>query len=118
FTTTCRSPRTPSPVGESSGGGGSPSPATRTAWPSEIPGGILTASLRFLGTRPLPRHPSHSSLMMTPRPAHVGQAVTMRNMPPSPACCTLPCPPHVGHVAGFVPGLAPEPWHLSHTSSR
>ena len=29
---------------------------------------------------------------------------------------TCPWPWHVGHVVGEVPGLAPEPWQVSHSS--
>ena len=45
----------PWPSGLNSGGGGSPSLATRTAWPLWIPAGILIASSRLTDTRPLPR---------------------------------------------------------------
>ena len=61
-----------------------------SAWPSEMPAGMRTLSLRFLGTRPLPRQDSQNSLTTLPRPAQAGQVVTMRNMPPRPVCWTLP----------------------------
>jgi len=117
-TTMCRSPRTPVPSGLICGGGGSPSPATRTTWPSLIPRGTLTLSFRCTGVRPAPLHSPHLSFTTVRRPWHAGQVVTMRNMPPKPCCATWPWPPQVAHSAGLVPGLAPLPLQMPHTSAR
>lgn len=104
--------------GDLGAAGGSPSPWTRTAWPSEMPGGILMVSLRCLGCRPLPRQASQRSLTVVPRPWQLGQVVTMRNMPPRPVCWTLPWPPQVSHLTGLLPGLVPDPRQGSQTSER
>src|SRR5881397_217159 len=69
-------------------------------------------------TRPSPPQRWHGLGMTVPSPAHVGQGETARNCPKSDCAWwrTSPLPPHVAHLTGSVPGLAPVPLHSGHGS--
>ena len=71
------------------------------------PAGILT--VRSLVTRvfPAPLHSEHGSFIIVPVPLHAPHGLATLKNP----CWNLTCPAplHVGHVADWVPGLAPVP---------
>src|ERR1700744_6459935 len=75
--------------------------------PSSTPCGILTDRVRSRVTRPEPEHDGHGSSIIWPRPWQPGQADSSGKKPR--ACRTRPAPPHIEHVFGLVPALAPVP---------
>src|SRR5690625_4403479 len=82
--------------------------------PSSMPAGIFTSRVLLERTRPPPLHLLQGSLISCPVPWQVGQVCCTLKKP----CCmrTAPAPRQVLHVSGEVPGLAPDPWQLSHSS--
>ena len=72
-----------------------------------MPAGMLTDSERSSVTRPWPEHFGQGSLIVWPRPWHVGQVRSIEKKPW--VARTRPGPPHMAQVTGWVPGLAPEP---------
>src|SRR5215471_5873570 len=94
----------------------SPSPCNRSCCPVAMPAGILTVILRSFATRPAPRHVVHGLEIVLPLPRHWGHVRATVKKP----CCvrTWPCPRHILHIVGCVPGAAPEPLQLSQFSSR
>ena len=82
--------------------------------PLSMPAGILTASVLCCLMRPVPWQSLHGEVIILPLPWQRGQVCWIEKKP----CCmrTWPCPPQVGQVVGLVPGLAPEPWQVSHSS--
>ena len=76
-----------------------------------MPAGMLTDSERSSVTRPWPAHLVQGSVMVWPRPWQVGQVRSTEKKPC--AARTLPAPPQVEQVVGWVPGLAPEPEQAS-----
>ncbi len=79
-----------------------------------MPAGMLTSSTLFFLIRPAPLHAAQGSEITLPLPRQVGQVCWIEKNP----CCmrTAPAPPHMVHVFGEVPGLAPEPWQVSQLS--
>jgi hypothetical protein len=78
-------------------------------------GGIFTSSVFCFLTRPAPPQSRQGSGMILPLPWHFGQVCWIEKKP----CCmrTWPWPPQVGQVLGWVPGLAPLPWQVPHSST-
>ena len=83
-----------------------------------IPPGICTSTGSVVRRRPRPRQSVQGESMRAPRPRHAGQVDVCTNCPKAvfETCCTWPLPPHVGQVAGVVPGSAPEPLQRSHST--
>src|SRR5262249_51179614 len=108
-TTTKRSPGSPPYCP------GAPRPATLIRCPPWTPAGVFTLTSRGRSSTPRPLQCLHLSLTIAPRPPHCGQTCEKENGPWSTS--TSPVPPHVGHVSGDVPGLAPVPWQTWHTAS-
>ena len=67
---------------------------------------------------PVPRQSGHLSLMIFPEPPQSGQVCTFCTVPKKDCCVntTFPLPPHFGQVSGVVPGFAPVPWQVWHSS--
>ena len=99
---------------------GSPFSRIRTLCPLSIPAGIVTWIFLFLAIYPVPRQSGHLSLTTLPVPLQSGQVWTFCTVPKKDCCVntTFPLPPHLVHVSGFVPGLAPVPWQTAHSSFR
>src|SRR5262245_22508730 len=93
-----------------------PSPLSRMRWPSWMPAGISTSSVRSSNTRPAPSHFSHGCSISLPAPLHVGQVPARTNSPKTlrDTCRTRPLPPQVGQVVTGVSGSAPLPPQRSH----
>src|SRR5262252_8030984 len=93
----------------------SPSPDRRMRSPSSTPAGILTESVFCRLTRPAPWQVAHGSRITLPVPLQRGQVCAIEKKP----CWirTWPWPPQAWQVVGSVPGLAPRPWQVSHSSS-
>ncbi len=97
----------------------SPSFVSRIWWPSSMPAGIVTRSVRFRSVRPSPLHVSHGVSTILPSPRQRGHALTL-TICPSIVWRTLrtsPRPSHCGQVVASVPGAAPVPVHVSHRPS-
>ena len=80
-------------------------------WPSWIPAGISTVSVRSSMTRPPPWHSSQGVSIFRPEPAQSGHACVRTNSPNTlrVTCCSRPAPPHVGHVEISDAGLRAAP---------
>ena len=88
-------------------------------WPSAIPAGTSTVSLRFPARRPRPRHSPQGCLAVRPSPWQVSQT-TVRIIWPKGVrvtACSWPAPPQRAHVSIGVPGSAPLPWQCSQRST-
>src|SRR5207249_1054357 len=98
----------------------SPSPATRSCWPSSMPGGMVSVISRSLRSRPSPRQRAQTLSTVLPAPPHRGQVETLTNRPKTDCCTcrTSPRPLQVGQVDIEDPGSAPDPLHRSQVSSR
>src|SRR3954467_3886195 len=81
-----------------------------------MPGGILTLSSASLRTRPWPLHVLQGSSTISPSPPQRGQVWDIAKKPWE--TCTRPEPRHCVQRLTPVPGLPPEPWHVSHVSTR
>ncbi len=79
-------------------------------WPSWIPGGTSTSTVRSVVTRPSPAQTWHGCEIVWPEPPHVPHACVRMNWPNGEfeTAWSRPEPPHVGHVSGVVPGSAPR----------
>src|SRR4029079_15667084 len=88
------------------------SPARRMRVPSSTPAGMLTDSVRSFWTRPEPEQSLHGSSIVSPRPWQAGHVRAIVKKPW--LARTFPTPPHVAQMWALVPGLAPEPAHVSH----
>ena len=66
--------------------------------------------------RPSPWQVSQTDSTTRPSPRQRGQAVTLTIWPSIVwrSWRISPRPLHCGQVVGWVPGLAPEPWQVSH----
>ena len=64
--------------------------------------------------RPAPSQVAQGEVTILPLPWQRGQVCWIEKKP----CCmrTWPWPWQVGQVVGEVPGLAPVPWQVSHSS--
>ena len=82
--------------------------------PSSTPAGIFTCSVLCFFTRPAPRQVAHGSEIILPVPWQVGQVCWIEKKPCDRR--TVPEPLQVVQVLGCVPGLAPEPLQVSHSS--
>jgi hypothetical protein len=81
---------------------GSPSPLNTTVCSLSIPAGILTLSLAWFLTTPLPEQSGHTSLITFPSPLHLSHVV-LTCVVPKIVFCTLviyPVPLHLSHVSG------------------
>ena len=81
-----------------------------------IPAGTFTFKVRFLRTRPLPPQPVHLSITTLPLPPQLGQVRTVVIHPLEERI--WPVPWQAAQVVGLVPGFAPFPLQVSHTSLR
>ena len=93
---------------------GSPLPALRMRMPSSMPAGILTSRVFCFLTLPWPWQVTHGSGMILPVPRQCGQVCCTLKKPWR--ICTWPWPWQVAQVLAVVPGLAPVPWQVSHSS--
>ena len=87
-------------------GAAGPRRASRSRWPSSIPAGTSTSSVRVPCTRPSPRHVWHGVGIPGPVPEHTWHGAAVTSWPSSERRTwrTSPVPSHVGHVSGCVPG--------------
>ncbi len=82
--------------------------------PSSTPCGMLTDSVFSLRTRPAPEHVEHGLSMTWPAPPQDEQ---VRSMVKKPCWLrTLPRPWQERHAVGRLPGAAPAPPQLSHST--
>ena len=103
-----RSPAVPPP------GPRSPLPEMRTREPLSTPAGTLTLSLRRVFTWPRPEQLEHGVSGTIPRRIHTGHGRVTEN-PPCPNV-TSPLPSHSAQRTSDVPGAAPSPSHVAHSS--
>ena len=82
---------------------------------SSTPAGIFTDSVLCFFTRPAPWQVAQGSGMTLPVPWQVGQVCWIEKKPCETR--TSPWPWQVVQVLGCVPGFAPVPWQVSHSSS-
>src|SRR5665647_3093863 len=71
-------------------------------WPSAMPAGMSTVTLRATRSRPVPRQLSHGSLTMLPRPRQTLQVLVRMNWPKPPRLETSrmrPLPWHCGQLS-------------------
>src|SRR3982751_5681267 len=73
---------------------------------------MRTVSVRGRVTAPVPRQSGHFSSTTVPTPWHSRHGSENWNAPWF--VVTSPMPLHFGQGRGSVPGLAPEPWQVSH----
>ncbi len=92
----------------------SPSPLSRIRSSWSTPAGIFTDSVLCFLIRPAPWQVGHGSGTTLPVPWHCGQVCWIEKKPCDTR--TSPRPWQVGQVCGFVPGFAPLPWHVPHSS--
>ena len=87
--------------------------------PVSTPAGIFTVSVRRERTRPSPEHSRHGSGMIVPKPRQAAHGRMVRISPRNDRCtCTVsPRPPQVSQVFGLVPGAAPSPWQVVHSTA-
>ena len=79
-----------------------------------MPAGIVTSSVFCVLSRPWPWQAGQGSGITLPLPWQVGQVCCTEKKPC--AMRTLPCPWQVPQVLAWVPGFAPEPWQVPHSS--
>src|SRR3989338_8742683 len=67
---------------------------------------------------PVPLHVEHGFDMICPSPRHLVQGCTVTNVenPMFRVILTCPCPLHVEHVSGWVPGAQPDPLQASQST--
>src|SRR5829696_894090 len=92
-----------------------PLSGTRIFIPSLAPAGIFTVTGLFLRNRPLPEHPEHRFSTIVPSPPHRPHGCDKAKKPCSRLL--IPRPERSGHIRRAVPGAAPVPRHLLHSSS-
>ena len=90
-------------------------PRSRIDMPSATPRGTSISSSCSLSTRPR-RQPGHFSLTTSPRPWHWSHSTCTEKKPRRSS--RAPWPRQRGQRVAFVPGLAPLPLHVRHSSLR
>src|SRR5581483_10632654 len=93
-----------------------PSPESRIRWPSWMPAGISTSSVRSSSVRPAPPQVSPGCSTTRPEPPHCGQADVRTNSPKTEraTCRRRPEPPQRGQAETLVPGRTPLPPQVRH----
>jgi hypothetical protein len=88
-------------------------------WPSAIPGGTSTRSVRRRTSRPRPSQRSHGCSAMRPSPRQTSHGTWRMTCPKAErvTACSTPTPPHRSQVTIGVPGSAPLPEQCSHSST-
>ena len=88
-----------------------PSPEIRICWPSWMPAGTSTSSVRSSTDRPDPSQSRQGRSTTRPAPPQPGQVCERTNSPNAvrETCCRWPRPPQVAQTTGSVPGSAPLP---------
>src|SRR5688572_10119752 len=94
---------------------GAPRPLRRIVCPSDTPAGMRARTSRGRRSMPAPWQVGQGSRMIDPRPWQLRHGVENENMPWLSS--TTPRPPQTGQRSGYVPGLAPDPWHVEHWAS-
>src|SRR5690606_17485642 len=91
-----------------------PCPLSRILDPESTPGGTVMSTFFFVRTSPAPPQVGHGSDGMLPRPRHMGHG-RLTAKPPCPNEIT-PRPLHSGQVREMLPGAAPLPLQVAHSS--
>src|SRR3989344_4434548 len=88
-------------------------------FPVFIPAGMFTEIFFLFLSRPPPPHTGQGSSAISPAPWHFAHVFCVEMVPKKVflECLSIPLPWHWPHSVFFVPGLAPLPLQLPHSST-